>query len=243
MTDIFQEVEEDLRRDRFKKAWDKYGIYVIVAAVLIVAITAGWRGYLAWEASRQRAAGDRFMAALQTAESGSHAAAAETLSAFAREAPGGYDMLARFRVATEQAKAGARDQAIEAFRAIADDTGLNDLYRGLARIRTAYLLLDAGDAAAAAREVEPLVAATGSAWNHSAQEVMGLAAYAEDDLEEARRWFGELEKDAGVPADLRGRARLMLTLIESRTGGKAGDTSAASGETSPNTEARTEVTQ
>ena len=48
MTDIFQEVEQDLRRERYKKAWDRYGIYVIAVAVLIVVGTAGWRGYLAW---------------------------------------------------------------------------------------------------------------------------------------------------------------------------------------------------
>ena len=52
MTDLFREVEEDLRREQFSRLWEKYGIYVIgtaVAIVLIVAAIVGWR---AWSHSK-----------------------------------------------------------------------------------------------------------------------------------------------------------------------------------------------
>ena len=52
MADIFREVDEDLKREQFKRLWDRFGIYAIIAAVLVVALTGGWRGYLAWEQSR-----------------------------------------------------------------------------------------------------------------------------------------------------------------------------------------------
>ena len=48
MTDIFREVEEELRHDHYAKLWRKYGKYVIALAVLIVAGTAGsvaWRDH------------------------------------------------------------------------------------------------------------------------------------------------------------------------------------------------------
>ena len=83
MSDIFQEVDEDLRRERLKKAWDRYGIYVIAAALLIIVITAGYRGYEAWTTSRERAAGDLFVAALEEAGDARTTSAAETLAAFA----------------------------------------------------------------------------------------------------------------------------------------------------------------
>ena len=41
MSDIFREIDEELRRDNFAKLWERYGQYLIGLAVLIVLITAG----------------------------------------------------------------------------------------------------------------------------------------------------------------------------------------------------------
>jgi hypothetical protein len=42
MSDIFREVDEDLRREQVRKLWDRFAPYVIGLAVLIVAATAGY---------------------------------------------------------------------------------------------------------------------------------------------------------------------------------------------------------
>ena len=43
MADIFHEVEEDLRRDQAAAIWNKYGNYIIGAALLLVlAVAAHW---------------------------------------------------------------------------------------------------------------------------------------------------------------------------------------------------------
>jgi hypothetical protein len=52
MSDIFQEVEEDVRRERYEKLWKKYGNYIIALAVLIVAGVAAWQ----WPGIRLRCA-------------------------------------------------------------------------------------------------------------------------------------------------------------------------------------------
>ena len=48
MSDIFDEVDEDVRRERFTKLWERYGNLVIALAVLVVLGVAGWRGYDYW---------------------------------------------------------------------------------------------------------------------------------------------------------------------------------------------------
>jgi hypothetical protein len=217
MTDIFQEVEEDIRRERMARLWQRYGIYVILTAVLIVLVTAGYRGYEAWTTSRERAAGDRFTEVLQTAQEGLPSTAAEELLAYAGQAPSGYAMLARFRAATAYEQAGEPQEAIALLSALAEDAP-GDLYRDLARVRLAQLHLDAGDPAGAVEAVASLAEESSSPFHRSAQEMMGLAAYARDDLDEARRWFTALEEGADTPAALRQRAGLMLALIEQTTG-------------------------
>ena len=45
MTDIFREVDEDIRQERYLKIWKRYGRYVAGAATLVVLTTAA---YVAW---------------------------------------------------------------------------------------------------------------------------------------------------------------------------------------------------
>lgn len=212
MTDIFQEVEADLRRERAKRVWDKYGIYVIGVAVLIVALTAGYRGWEYWQTSRERAAGDRFMAALELAQEQNHTAAISALETFLADAPGGYRTLARLRLASELAITGEVEAAIDALEAVAADDGVDRHLRDLARLRGAYLYLDSGDAAAAQAEVDALAAGSG-AWSYPAKEIMGLADYERGELERARASFQDLAEDAAAPPDIRQRAELMLTVL------------------------------
>ncbi|MGA9457656.1 MAG: tetratricopeptide repeat protein, partial [Pseudolabrys sp.] len=64
MADIFHEVDEEVRRDQLRKLWDRYSIYLIALAVLIVVGMAGWRGYEYWVAKKAAAAGAEFEAAI-----------------------------------------------------------------------------------------------------------------------------------------------------------------------------------
>ena len=60
MADIFQEVEEEIRRERLKQLWDRYGLYIVIAAVLIVGAVAGWRGWQWYETKQAAEAGAAF---------------------------------------------------------------------------------------------------------------------------------------------------------------------------------------
>jgi hypothetical protein len=48
VSDIFQEIDEELRRENFAKLWQRYGVYLVGLAVLVVVAVAavvGWRAY------------------------------------------------------------------------------------------------------------------------------------------------------------------------------------------------------
>ena len=44
MSELFDEVDEDVRRDQLKLIWDRYSIFIVAAAVLMVIAVGGWRG-------------------------------------------------------------------------------------------------------------------------------------------------------------------------------------------------------
>jgi len=75
VSELFDEVDEEVRREQFKKLWDKYSIYFIALMVLIVAAVGGWRGYQYFEAKKAAEAGAAFEKAVELSEQGKHAEA------------------------------------------------------------------------------------------------------------------------------------------------------------------------
>ncbi len=222
MTDIFREVDEDLRRERYKKLWDRFGAYVIALAVLIVVGVSGYKAWEWWERTQAAATGDRFLAALELSEGGQHAEAIAALDAVAADGSGDYPVLADFRSAGERAAAGDREGAVAAYDAIAARRGLPLLVGDLARIRAALLLADTQTPEELRSRIGDL-AQTGNPWRHTAREILGLAAYRAGDLTGARTYFDEIADDQESAQGVRQRAQLMLALIESRQGPAAPD--------------------
>lgn len=213
MSDIFREVEEDIRREQAKALWNRYGVYVIAVAVLVVAVTAGWRGWQ-WYMARQAAeGGQQYYEAVQLARDGKHAEAEAAFAEIARSGTG-FASLAKLRSAATLADAGNVAKAVAAFDAVANDARIEGRLRDVARVRAAYLLLGEGDLAGVNERVGRL-AAEGNPWRHSAREILGLAAYQAGDLSAANARFEELMADTATPQDMRQRAQLMVALIAS----------------------------
>jgi hypothetical protein len=222
MSDIFREVEEDIRREQFKGLWDRYGLLVIALAVLIVASVAGWRGW-EWYTERQAAsAGEAYYQAMATARRGEHDAALAAFQDIAAEG-GPFAPLARLRLAAEMAATGDRDAAVEAYDAIAADSRVDGQLRNLARIRAGLLLVDSIPLSQMEERIGDLDTPDG-AWRHSARELLGLSAYRESDLETASDRFQAILADGETPDNLRSRAQLMMTLTAADGVSPAGDT-------------------
>ncbi len=220
MSDIFREVDEDLRRERYKKLWDRYGSYVIGLAVLIVVATAGYRGWEYWQNRQAQASGDRFVAALKLADDGKHDEAIAALDTLVKDGSGGYPALASFRIAAEKAAAGDDAGAVAEYEAIVARRDAPILVADLARLRAAMILADNASVADLTARIGDL-AATGNPWRHSAREILGLAAWREGDMATSRKYFDEIVADQEGPQSVRSRAQFMLGLITARQGAPA----------------------
>ena len=105
MSDIFHEVDEEVRRDKAAEFWKKYQNLILAGAALIVLAAAGFR-YWQYERERaQQAAGDQFQQALAALEGGKLDEAKAGFDKIAAEAPSGYRALA------QMAAAGAKAQS------------------------------------------------------------------------------------------------------------------------------------
>lgn len=217
MSDIFREVDEDIRHERFKRLWDRFGPWVIGVAVLIVLITAGYRGWQYWETSQAAATGDRFVAAISLADDGKHEEAIAALGEIEADGSGAYPVLATFRIATEKAASGDVTGAVAAYDAINNRPNVPALVGDLARLRAAILLTDSASVAELTSRIGDL-ADTGNPWRHNAREILGFAAFRAEDLTAARTYFTEIVDDQESGQGAQSRAQVMLSLIASREG-------------------------
>jgi len=219
MADIFQEIDEDLRREQAGKLWEKYGRLVVACAVLIVLAVAAWRGWEWYSLKEAQAAGGRFEDALALSRIGDTKNAAAGLSSLANDAPAGYALLSRFRLAAETGRDNPAD-GIKAFEALAQDPSVSKTLQDLARVRAGYLAVDSAAYADLAAKVEPLTASS-QPWRHAAREILGLSAWKAKDLPTATKWFEAVVSDGEVPATERQRAEMMLQLISADAPAKA----------------------
>ena len=217
MADIFHEVDEEVRRDQLKKLWDRYSIYLIGAAVLIVAGIAAWRGYEYWVAQKAAVAGAAFEAAVSLSEQGKHAEAEAAFAKIVTEAPEGYRVLARFRAAAELAQVKSAD-AVKAYDDLAADPALGTTWQDLAAIRAGLLLVDSAPLADMRRRLDPL-AEPGRSFRHTAHELLALSAWRSNDIATTRRYLDMIATDAETPAATRARIDVLSALIAG--GGKS----------------------
>jgi hypothetical protein len=211
VADIFHEVDEEVRRERLQKLWDRYSIYIIALAVLIVAAIGGWRGYEYWQAKQAAAAGAAFESALSLSEAGKHAEAEAAFAKVAAGAPAGYRTLARLRAAAELAQT-KRPDAVKAYDEIASDTSLGTTLQDLAAVRAGMLMVDSAPLSDMRRRLDP-VAEPGHTFRHSARELLALSAWRNHDFTAARRYVDMIATDGETPPGTRARADVLSALI------------------------------
>jgi hypothetical protein len=213
VSDIFHEVDEEVRREQYQKLWDRYQGYVIALAVLVVLGVASWRAYDWWETKKAAEAGAAFEAAITLGDQGKHAEAEAAFSKIAQDSATNYRTLALMRAAAELAQTDSK-AAVAAYDKIAANASVGADLRDLAGLRAGSLLIDSGDFMQATQRLEPL-AGSEHTFRHTARELLALAAWRANDTAAAKRWIEMINTDAATPPDERNRMEMLSALMAS----------------------------
>jgi len=211
VSELFDEVDEEVRREQLKKLWDRYSIYIVAGALLIVAAVGGWRGYQYLEAQKAAEAGAAFDKAVELSEQNKHAEAAAAFTELAAKAPSGYRTLARLRAAAEVANRDPKE-AVRLYDEVAADRGVGATERDLAKVRAAALLLEATSYPNMLSRLEAATA-PGATFRHTARELLALSAWRTNDAAATRQWLDMIANDGETPPTLRSRAEALQALL------------------------------
>src|SRR5882672_4876740 len=85
VSDIFREIDEELRRDNLLKLWSRYGRDIVAFAVLVLVVAGGIVAWRAHQRSERRAQSMRYSSALSLVREGKDAEAAKVFALVAQE--------------------------------------------------------------------------------------------------------------------------------------------------------------
>jgi hypothetical protein len=208
VSDIFREVEEDVRRERLEKLWKAYGNYAMVLLVLLFAGIGGWQLWQRHEMEERAKISDTLIAAQRISNP---QAAASAMADLARTAPKGYALVARLSEANAMLASGQAPGAIDLYRDIAKQD--NGLIGSVARLRAAWALADTGKRSDLLALLGPLDQA-GNPWRQNAREVLAYADYRAMNSKAAISRYSELALDPESPEGLRARAKAMVEFLK-----------------------------
>lgn len=202
------EVNEELRRQQLKSIWDRFGVYIIGFAVLIILSVGGNEiiNHLNNRVSQRES--NAFDNALNLIEKGNDSAGLDQLIKLT-EGKTGYKGIALFRLSSESLTNGNYQEAVDYLKKASIDKTLTNNLRVFAKIKAGLILVDNGSFS----EVDVLlkeVIESGGPFSFHAKEILALALIKNGRDLEAQEIFQEIANDASAPPVLARRAEIFL---------------------------------
>ncbi len=212
MVDVFDEVDEQVRSDRFNALLRRAIPYFVGALLLAVAIVLGVWAYGQFSASASGKASEAYAKGLDSLQKQDMTGAFDQF-AIAAKGPAGYRALALMQQAAIRLRQNNATQAVSLFDQAAK--AAPDLMIGdIARLKAAYVLMDTASLAAISARLTPLTKAD-HPYHAQAREGLAVAKIAAGQIKPARDDLGVLQLMTDTPETVRQRAGMLIAVIDS----------------------------
>jgi hypothetical protein len=211
VSDIFEEVDEELRAERLQKLLKRYAGLLTAAVLLVVAAAGGWQAWKSYQAKQNAKVAAMYMAALDNAEAAPadrRKTAELELATVARDGNAGYRTLARIRGAALDADTGQAADAAALWTQV-NAAGDEALLRDAATLQSVLHEIGTTDPATLSARLKPLAQPT-NPWHALADEAQALIELQRGDNAAARDILKRLAQDVTAPDGVRGRANGLL---------------------------------
>ncbi len=214
MVDVFEQVEEELRSDRYRRLARTW--LPVVAMVLGVALIGalGWWGWQSWRTSQAEQASVAYQKGLEALEAGNLPGADAGFTDAAQKG-GAYKALALMQRAGIAVQQNKTQEAVALFDQAADAAG-DPILSDAASLKAALLLIDTAALPDIEKRLEPLTEEK-RPMRAFAQEALAMARIQHGKTAEARSLLVQLQLGQDVPDSLRQRAQAAIEAIDSGT--------------------------
>lgn len=215
MSDIFQEIEEDLQREKWDQIWKEYRSWILIGVGTFVIGVAGYLWYGEATERRNAALSDEYLVANELMAAGDRDAGLSALESIIANSSGGYVVLASMQKAALLADEGNIDEAVRSYDAIRSSNKTEDILGQLAAIKAGWLLVETESfEAMTARLGDLAFAEEEGPWAAGATEILAYSAVRTEKLVEAERLYIRIRTMRSASLGIIGRSAEMLSIIE-----------------------------
>lgn len=211
MSDVFNEVDEELRRDKASELFTRYRPFIILVTLAIVLGVSGYKGWQWYSLQQQAKAAESFFAATDLIKAGNMEAAGKAFAEFSAKAPKGYAPLALMEQASILAQSGKSAEAAKLYMQAAKLFS-DPLYKDLATLRAVMVVVDDLSLADLDAKLASL-SGPGRPFRYTARELLAAKAYEEGDYTRAREEYNYLSLALDASAGARTRAGQALAVL------------------------------
>lgn len=211
MSDIFREVEEEVRREQYEQLWKKYGDYIIAAVAFLVIGVAAFQLWRYYDARQRARASDEYQAAEALLDSRKPVDAAADFARLSKDAPSGYAQISQLQAADALLAAGKKKEAVAVYKQIEGSS--DTILSAVARIRIGWAIVEDAPRLELETLLAPLTDPT-SGWKSVAREILAYSDYHMGATKQALAAYESLAGDKDAPMGVRQRADAMATFLK-----------------------------
>jgi hypothetical protein len=208
MADIFDEIDEELKKDKAQLLWVSYGKFVIAAVAAVILAVGSTQGYKAWKTKQAEIAANAYQLAVESDD------VVEALNATMADLTDGYEMLAQFRAAAAKAADGDSVGAVANYMILAENKAIKPLYQQAALLLAVMNAPEGTDPRQLQVQLATLTAAPGP-WQGLALEQSAALDLEKNDQAAALEKFETILGLAEISPELRQRASQLETILRS----------------------------
>ena len=213
MGDVFQEVDEELREEKYKRIWRKFRYYVIGGLILFIlgiAANAFWKDYNLKEVNDRS---ERFFTAIEMAQE-DKVNAITLLEEFANQEEKNSEynaLIARFTEAAIRRSEKDFNGALVIYQSLKDNN-ISNFYEDYAKLSSVEMLIALNNKKDAKLILDDLISNT-SDLKYIAMEYMGYLEIDEGNFSKARTIFTNIADDALSSVNMKNRSREVLSIL------------------------------
>lgn len=210
---FIREIDEELKNEKLKRIWDKYGLFIILFVAAAVTAAVSFETFKAWQDKRNQEFSNTYAYALNLQNQGRYAEAMEVLDKLEKSGREVYANIAEIQKANVLIEQNKIEEAIAVLEKVANSEDFNPQMRQIAVIKLASYKLDYAPSQEIQEMLEPLVKENG-VWTNIAKELLAMLAVRDNDFDRAQSLYQEISVAANTPETLKARAQDMLNVID-----------------------------
>ena len=211
MANIFNEVDEDIRKERYQSLWSKYGKYVISLIVLIIVIFSLSQYFNQKNITDNKKLLDIYYSAAEKIEINQYELANKSLVKVYNEKNKTLSALSGFKLAEILIQDNQKEKALLFLEEMYNNKSLEQIYRELALYK--YIIINFENIQI--KEIEDIansITTNKIILEPYFQEIFGIKLLTLGNIEKANSIFTELSKDKDTPFDLKARLEKLILI-------------------------------